>query len=151
MIAVRYSEQDLSRMRALFDALPDAYAKQATSAGMRAYARTVVKVAKATTAFRDRTGRLRKAIGVGKRPSRSKGKRIAGAGAVVWAGGEGARQAHLIERGTKRMRARPFLEPALESSRSAALAAGAKAMDRKIAVVANKLVSRYGTGRGAKQ
>ena len=99
-MAVELSPTDLARMNALLQALPDTYARQAQSAGMRAYARVVRKDAKATTAFRDRTGTLRGSIGVGRRSSRSRGRKIRGAGAVVFAS---APHAHLIELGTSRI------------------------------------------------
>ena len=59
------------------------------------------KAAKRTTAFKDKTGRLRKSIGV-KRDKQNE----------VYLLRAQAPHAHLLELGTKRMAAKPFLIPA---------------------------------------
>jgi HK97 gp10 family phage protein len=101
--------------------------KRVASAAVRAASRPVVNAARAAVP-RD-TGQLRKSIGV-------KVKRYKGA---VWAGigprsgfkitaSDGrprnpTQYAHLIERGTRKQRARPFLRPAIDGTRTEQLQA----------------------------
>lgn len=72
-------------------------------------ARQIAKDAKNTTAFQDDTGRLRKSI-------KAKKSRYADGGWIVKAGGKGAYQAWLIEHGSQKMPAKPYLRPALEKN-----------------------------------
>lgn len=69
-------------------------------------AKVVATRARATTAFKDKTGTLRRSI-------RAKKSRYPDGGAIVSAG---APHSHLIEFGHKGAAARPFLRPALDQS-----------------------------------
>ena len=143
MIAsITYSERDIGQLKALLRALPATHANQALRAGLRAYARVVARTARRSTAFADRTGTLRKSIKSGP-PARQRRRR----GVVTQTVHATAPHAHLLELGTSRMRKRPFLFPAVENSRAAAMAAAGAATRRKAALVARKLIAKYPTGR----
>ena len=75
-------------------------------------AREVAKRARSTTAFKDKTGRLRKSISARK-------SRYPDGGAIVRAGES---HSHLIEFGHKGAPAKPFLRPALDQTMAEARA-----------------------------
>jgi HK97 gp10 family phage protein len=97
---------------------------------VKAAARVVAARARQTTAFFDVTGTLRRSIRVLRDVDRVSGSRVAYAGTTVFYG-------RLIELGTSKMPARPFLRPALdESGQDAVNAMGANlsaGIDREIA------------------
>jgi hypothetical protein len=75
-------------------------------------AKRVAATARASRAFKDKTGRLRKSI-------RAKKSRFADGGWIVTAGGKGAAHAHLVEYGhggKKPAAKKPFLRPALAAA-----------------------------------
>ena len=105
--------------------------------GTKAMAEEVAKAAKATTAFVDRTGALRRSITVGERPFRFKFYRrtatVPGGVGVVAAGskGTGAPYAAAIEYGRKKASPRierPFLREAVNTAAKSADREGYLAM-----------------------
>ena len=111
--------------KAMVQALPGLLAERVQGDGLVAAARVVRNTARASVPVR--TGALQRSIKVRRRSQwvyTSGGrKRVAGAAAQVVAGGRGARHAILVEYGTVRVPAQPYLEPGLLSTRSAQLAA----------------------------
>jgi len=111
-------------------ALPGALGEHVQGVGMRAAAKVVAQEMKATSRFVDRSGRLRQSIkaksksGVVDTPLGRKKVRNAAAQAGAY-----ARHAHLIELGGGRLReARPFVYPALESTRLEQMEYASRAM-----------------------
>ena len=137
------NEADFNRLIKKLDNLPVEVARTIRGAATFAAAKVVATEAKATTAFQDRTGRLRRSI----RARRGKGyaetlngKRVQlpAVYAATVVGGTGARQGVLIEYGTVKMRARPFLEPAARSSTSRAFHAARLAAQREFKKLGKK-------------
>lgn len=110
--------------------LPGALGEHVQGVGMRAAAKVVAEEMKATSRFIDRTGTLRRSI---KAKSKSGTvdtvlgrKRVRNAAAQA---GAYARHAHLIELGGGRLKeARPFVYPALESTKVEQMQYASRAM-----------------------
>ncbi len=133
------------------EALPGLLGQAVYGAGMLAAAQVVAAQAKTTSAFADKTGRLRGSIKARPRASRvytSAGRRkIPGSAAQVFAGGPGAMQAFLIEHGRQpgpgypAAERRPFLEPALIGTRAQQFSAAVRAMKRQLGTVNEQIRS----------
>ena len=72
-------------------------------------ARQIAADAKATTAFKDDTGELRKSI-------KARKSKFEDGGWIVKAGSKKAYHAWLVEHGSQKMSAKPYLRPALEKN-----------------------------------
>ena len=110
------------------DALPGLVAERVQGDGLIAVARVVRDEAKVLVPVR--TGALRASIRTRRVAARVSGKRVAGAAARVVAGGAAAPHAALVEYGTVRAPAHPYLEPALLGTQTRQLAAAGAAMAR---------------------
>ncbi|WP_425152892.1 HK97-gp10 family putative phage morphogenesis protein [Candidatus Palauibacter sp.] len=134
--------EGLSAVAAAMDALPGLVAERVQGDGLAAAARVVRDEARETAAFTDRTGRLRASIRSGRRAEvvdTGRGrKRVPGASAVVEVR---APHAHLIEYGTVRAPAHPFLEPAVIATRTRQLSAAVAAMGRSFKRIATQLAA----------
>ena len=106
----------LDELEAAMRGLDDALARHIQGAGLIAMARVVVKEAKARVPVE--TGALQRSIRARKAGERFRGRKIPGGAANVFAGGPGARHAHLIELGTVKAPAYPFLSSALLATKS---------------------------------
>ena len=117
--------------------------------GMLAAAKVVA--AEAKTLVPVKTGALRDSIKTRKRSAyvqTSKGlRKTAGVAAQTVAGGPGARHAFLVEHGTVRAAAHPYLEPAVRGSISRIFAAAAEAMKRSFSKLAVQITSGKATKR----
>ena len=139
----------LDRTDALIGALegmPEALANHAIHRGTAAGTALMRKNARASSAFRDKTGRLRKSIR--SRAFRSKVLVIRNGrereirrpvGSLLLAGGRGARQAHLIELGTVRSRARAFIVPAFTRHQNEVNAAIAQGIRTQVSRVLSEI------------
>lgn len=111
-------------------ALPGLLAHRVQGRGLLAAAAIVRNEARALVPVD--TGALRDSIRAGVRSQEiytlSGKARVPGAAAQTRAGGRGARHAHLIELGTVKMTAKPFLEPAVHGTSAEQVAAIAAAM-----------------------
>ena len=147
-------ERDFERVRRALLRLPGTLGARIHGAGMAAAARVVRNHAKATAPFTDRSGRLRGSIRARRRsqkvytlfPARGS-RRITGAAAQVLVGGEGARQAFVIEFGRAPgpgypgAPAFPFLLPAATSTRREQFSAATRALTRAFLQVAREIQS----------
>ena len=115
------NEAEWQRVEKALDKLPVEVNRLIRASGVQAAAKVVRDQAKGTTAFRDRTGGLRRSI----RTQRGKGytdtlagkrKDVPALYARVVAGGPRAYQAVIVEYGSKRAPAHPYLEPAVEQA-----------------------------------
>ena len=131
------------------DNLPGLLGTQVYGDGMLAAAKVVA--AEAKTIVPVRTGALRDSIRARKRSAvvhtTRRRRKIAGAAAQVVAGGKNAHHAFLIEYGTVRMKAQPYLEPALRSTVSQQLAAAGAVMQKSFAKLATQITSGRATKR----
>ena len=131
------------------EALPGLLGTQVYGDGMLAAAKVAAAESKALVPVS--TGALRDSIRARKRSAvvhTSKGRRkTSGAAAQVVAGGSGARHAFLVEYGTVRAPAHPYLEPALHGSTSRLLAAAGAAMKRSFVKLAVQITSGKATKR----
>ena len=134
------------------ESLPGLLGSQVYGNGMVAMAKVVAQEAQRSTSFRDRTGRLRASIKARKRTAlvyTSRGlRKTAGAGARVYAGGPGAKQAHIIERGREPGRGypgaapRPFLGPALLQTGNRQFSAAGEAIQKSYLRLGNQITTR---------
>ena len=138
-------DEDIAQLiRLMQRTLPGLVAERVQGDALFAAAKITAAEAKKTTAFEDKTGALRKSIRARRIPveveTPSGFKKVPGGAAQAIAGGKGARQAYLIEKGreagqylgrgkTKRTGnfpkapPHPYLEPAFLATRNQALAA----------------------------
>ena len=125
------------------DELPGLVAERVQGDGLSAMARVVRDEAKQTVPVK--TGKLRDSIRARRRAAKvdtGRGvKRVPGAAAQTLAGGPGARHAHLIELGTVKAAARPYLEPALLATQDKQLSAAAAAMARSFVRIGKQLAA----------
>lgn len=110
MISIRVQSTGITRLRKTFGTFgrfPEILLRPAT----RASAEVIANKAKQTTAFRDRTGKLRASIRVeqGGRDQEFTARAVAGGGEVDYA--------PYVEYGTVRARPHPFMRPAAYSTR----------------------------------
>lgn len=90
----------------------------ATDAGLKKAAVLVLADAKQTSAFKDKTGKLRKSMKItGVKKNSKSGDRYL----LVGTFGENAFYGRYVEYGTSKMDPHPFLHPALERNRDAAV------------------------------
>ena len=138
------NERDYRGLLKAIDDLPGLVGSRVQGKGMLAAARVIRDDAQKTAAFIDDTGNLRKSIKARRQSQYVNGRRVAGAAAQVYAGGDGARQAFLIEygHGGNAAPAHPFLEPAIHSTRPQQLIAMATAMRGEFVKVAFALANR---------
>jgi HK97 gp10 family phage protein len=122
----------------------------------KALRRNVVRQAavKALTPVRDlaralvplRTGALLESIQVStrltRRQRRGRAERAYTVEAYVGSGGKGARHAHLVEFGTKKMAARPFLRPAWDTTKREVLEILKLELWRMLAKAARRLAAK---------
>ena len=108
MIPIQVDASDLERLGTELQNYPRR-ARPVFQIGVRAAADVVVREAKRTTAFRDRTGRLRRGITHVPDPADPLGR-------IVTVRGPAMRYAGFVEHGTSRMRARPYLRPAAQNT-----------------------------------
>ena len=140
-------ERDFRNIGLIFRELPESYQKRVIGPAMLAMARVIRDAARATTAFEDRTGTLRRNIRARRYRSR-KGKPPA---AFVEAR---APHAHLVEAGHGGPRpapAHPFLEPATEENVTKALAAARVAFNGRTVKLARDLIRKYPTSGTARR
>lgn len=141
-LAVNFDEfeRESKQLEAMMSGLPYGVTDHLHGEMCLAAAKVVARAAKSSSAFRDKSGRLRKSLRARRRDVWFGGRKVKDAAAMTVLGGSrGARQGHLIELGTDerahassksvgRITARPVLRPALERSvgdaMTAALAAG---------------------------
>ena len=130
--------------------LPGAVGLHVRNLGLRAAAKLVVTQARSSPAFRDRTGRLRKSIRVRNRSgyiilASGRRQKLGAINARAQAGGRGAFQAHLVEKGhggPKPAPPHPYLLPAYEQTQGQQLGVAINAMRRAF----DRTVMRLGTG-----
>ena len=138
--------RDVENARRIFDELPTTYQKRVIRPTMLAIAREIRNTARKSTAFTDRSGRLRKSI----RAKAYKSSSRLPVAAYVEAGGEGARQAHLVEaghRGPRPAPPHPFLEPAVQAAQQRAGQIIRTIFERQTLKVAAALRRRFPTGK----
>ncbi|MCY3981314.1 MAG: HK97 gp10 family phage protein [Alphaproteobacteria bacterium] len=99
------------QLEAAIGMLPFLIQRRIQGAGCAAMARVVAANAKQLVPVR--TGALRATIRVRRVGERTSRGRVPGAAANVYAGGPGARHSGLVEFGTARTQAQPYLRPAL--------------------------------------
>ena len=131
------------------NSLPGLLAERVTGNGLLAAARVVRDQAKALVPVR--SGALQGSIRTVRRSqyvyvSSGARRRVPGAAAQVVAGGKGARHVNLIEYGTVRSKARPFLEPALVANTSRQLSVAVAAMARSFVKIGRDLAAGRSTG-----
>lgn len=146
-------------LEALLRELPDRLARSVVTGGLRAGATVIARAAKEKAP--EDTGSLKSKIGVG-RPRTVDGKRsvpVAVKGGVIRAVPKDrkkarkivpARTAHLVEFGSERLPARPFMRPALDEAGPRAIARIAEVMSRGVDREARALASgkkSFRTGR----
>ena len=139
-------ERDVENARRIFAELPTTYQKRVIRPTILAIAREIRKVARQSSGFADRTGRLRKTIRA--RAYRSSSRLPVAA--YVQAGGEGARQAHLVEaghRGPRPAPPHPFLEPAVQAAQQRAGQIIRDVFERQTLKVAAALRRKFPTGK----
>lgn len=124
-------DKSFEQLSKQLDEIGKDYRFNATNKATGAIAREAKKTAKETTAFKDDTGQLRKSIGVKRDRDKISGK---------WYLVARARHAHLLEFGTVRMAAKPFLLPAALSSLSAGFTKAADVLRKEI----RKYERKYG-------
>lgn len=119
--------EDINRA---LQALPGLMAARVQGDGLIAAARVARGHAQSLVPVR--TGALKKSLRARRRAQTIETltgrKRVPGAAAQLVAGGKGARHAALVEYGTIRAAAQPYLEPALLATRSTQLRAAAQAL-----------------------
>ena len=118
--------------------LPGKLDETAHQDAMRAAARVVAAEAKQTTTFIDRTGNLRASIRVRSSPKKHKPGALVIASGSTKAGTKGY-HAKLVEYGTVKTKARPFLEPAARGTASKQVKAAAKAAGKSFERVVKEL------------
>ena len=133
-------EQQIDELEKAFRQLDDSLARHIQGRGLQEMAKVVARKAKALVPVK--TGALQNSIRVRRTGERFRGRKIPGGSAAVFAGGTGARHANLIELGTVRAPAYPFLAPALLSDRGAQRAALVRGTAREL----DKQVRRIATG-----
>ncbi len=128
-------------------ALPELLAVRVQGDGLIAAARVVRDEAK--TLVPVKTGSLRDSIRASRRAQtvdtfRGR-KRVPGGAAQVRAGGKGARHAWLVEFGTVKTAAHPYLEPALNGNRSRLLRVAAAEMSKAFVKLGTELAAGRAT------
>ncbi len=131
---------DLTRQ---LDALTVGLQRRVLGAGLRTMAEHIAAEMRATSAFQDHTGTLRSRILTRARSQRVRtadGRyvKLPGAAASVVAS---APHSYLLEYGTTRMRARPFITPALEGGAAEGFRRGIASMRAAFRAVALELTS----------
>ena len=96
--------------------LPEGLVVRVYGDATNAMARVVAKTAQSEVPVR--TGALRNSIRVRRIGERYRGRRIPGAAANVFVGGPGAFHAHLVELGTRRAAANPFLRRSISQKQA---------------------------------
>ena len=137
--------------RAAVDALPGLMAENIQGDGLAAAARIARDAAReADYGFVDRSGRLRDSIRVRRISTSVKTTRgtrkVRGGGARLYAGGTGAKQALLVERGhggPRPARPHPYVVAAITATIVPAFAAAAASMQKSF----GRLQTRIATGR----
>lgn len=124
-------DKSIEQLTKQLDEIGKDYRFNATNKATGAIVREAKKDAKATTAFKDHTGRLRKSIAVKRDRDKISGK---------WYLLARAPHAHLIELGTVKMAAKPFLLPAALSSLSAGFTKAGDVLRKEI----RKYERKYG-------
>ena len=138
--------RDVENARRIFDELPTTYQKRVVRPTILAIARAVRNEARKSTAFTDRSGRLRKTI----RAKAYKSSARLPVAAYIEAGGAGARQAHLVEaghRGPRPAPPHPFLEPAVQAAQQRAGQIIRTIFERQTLKVAAALRRKFPTGK----
>ena len=134
---VDLSEEGLAKLAKAFNELPRELSVEVQARSLEAAAKVVQQEAKATTAFQDKSGRLRKSIKVQRRIAKFKkpdGQVFKVSGGEVVARATDAKS-HLIEGGHKGPRPappHPFLAPAAEASQQQAFAAAVAEAQRRL-------------------
>jgi HK97 gp10 family phage protein len=125
---------------------------------LKAGARHIEKAAKSMATHSKRTGRLVESIGLSVRKNKGgpyRGKYTARVGArsgfatIVMEGGKPKRidpvkYAHLVEFGTSKTPAQPFIRPAIESTKSTVMGTMATALDKHIARALKRKAKKNG-------
>ena len=138
---LEFELQGLRELEQSIEAMPAGLHAQVMGAATQAMAREVAKEARKLVPVR--TGALKKSIRVRRFRERFRGRQYRSA-AGVYAGGPSARHAPLIEYGSSRAAARPFIRPAIMNTRSAQHAAFA----RSAALTFERLTRQLATGTG---
>ena len=129
--------QELEKLRRDFAFLGAPTLARIQGSGLRAAARVASQSAKQLVPVR--TGQLRRSIRVGQLTAKIDGKNVPGAGARLNAGGPSAKHAHLIELGTVKAAARPFLEPASKHNQQGQMSKLFEETRRNFLVIVNKI------------
>lgn len=106
-----YNEAELRSLEEALEAVDQLVASRVRGDGCAAMARVAAKAARQYVPVK--TGALKRSIRVRRTTDRSRGVKLRNAAANLFAGGKGARHAHLIELGTVRAAAIPYLAPAI--------------------------------------
>ena len=138
-VSVEVDRRSLREVQQAVSVLPLFVAQHVQGLALAAWARKVRAQARRSVPVH--RGFLKSSIKVYRRAIRLDGRRIPGAKAVVYAGGVGARHAHLVELGTYRAKANPFLSRSVERGHAAGQAAFVRKVRREVARVAAALAS----------
>ena len=137
-------ERQIKQLEIAFRQLDDALVRHIQGRGLLGMAKVVAK--KARSLVRIKSGALRKSIRPRRTSDRLRGRKIPGGSAAVFAGGPGARHAHLIELGTVHADAFPFLSVALladqEQQRQALVVGTARELEKQVRLIATGTQSR---------
>lgn len=130
-------------MNNLFAALADVTQTKVAKSAVNKAATPILKKAKELVPVA--TGRLKKSLGKRFRKPASKfGKTIYKVGAMI-SKKHPAYHAHLVEYGTSKMPAQPFMRPAFDMMKETALSTMIEALAQGIARESGKLASKFGT------
>lgn len=141
-LEVTSREGDFRTLEKRMRALPAAHRRYVERDGMLAIAWEVANEARRSSAFQDRTGRLRRTIRAGVRRIRRYRSRLQTI-SVTLAGGVGAFQAHLVERGhggPKPAPPHPYLLPAFNRTQDRLLRVGRRRMLRRLEAFERRLM-----------
>ena len=153
MAAARIDVSGVRPLMRVLEQLPAKLQARVVKPALRRAARPIIRAARSNlVANRSvETGGLRKSIGVKLKQYKARGVTVAIIGArrgVTKTGGEPANYAHLVELGHRNARngqeipAKPFLRPALESTKSASVNEFRARLGRQIEKEAAKLAAK---------
>ena len=137
--ATRVSLSGVREVQQALDRLPAIVVERVQGPGLEAAAEVVRRTARNNAPVR--TGALRNSIIAVRQAAFLRGQKIRNGAAVVFAGGNRAPHANIVEHGSVRVPATPFLEPALFGTASTQLNAAADEMRRQFNRVPRQLVS----------
>ena len=129
-----FAIEGLPQLERALRSLDSALERYIIGRGLFEMAKVMAKQARANAPFI--SGALRNSIRARRTGERFRGRKIPGGSAAVFAGGPGARHAALIELGSVRNAANPFLARAIISSKSlqynALISATSKELERQV-------------------